>query len=132
MEAPPAPFTLTDLLVVASSPCLPQTPPSPVGGSAVPLSRASPHHRICPRETTGGDRGGSVLATGLYQADEEVAGLLQDTGYVGRRVVVHTVTPEQADSAEHLGNEGPQLRDQSLVSEGGCVPPKPLGLCCSS
>lgn len=89
MEAPPAPFTPTDLLVVAFSPCLPQTLPSLMRNSAVPLSRVSLHHRdwtlhICPREAAGGDRGGSVLALGLYQADEEVADLLQDPGYVGR------------------------------------------------
>lgn len=89
METPPAPFTPTDLLVVACSLCLPQTLPSPMGGSAVPLSGVSLCHRnwtlhICPREATGGDRAGSVLALGLYQADEEVANLLQDTGYVGR------------------------------------------------
>lgn len=53
MEAPPAPFTPTDLLVVAFSPCLPQTLPSLMRNSAVPLSRVSLHHRdwtlhICP------------------------------------------------------------------------------------
>lgn len=67
-----------------------------------------------------------MLALGLYQADEEVAGLLQDPGYVGRRVVVHAVSPEQADGAEHLGHQGPQLWEQSLVS-GGMCPPRASG-----
>lgn len=67
-----------------------------------------------------------MLALGLYQADEEVADLLQDTGYVGRRVVVHAVSPEQADSAEHLGHEGPQLGSRApsgLGRAGGMFPP---------
>lgn len=77
-----------------------------------------------------------MLALGLYQAHEEVADLLQDAGYVGRRVVVHAVSPEQADSAEHLGHKGLQLWEQSLVSVGlwqswgDMSPLKPLGLCC--
>lgn len=78
-----------------------------------------------------------MLALGLYQADEEVANLLQDTGYVGRRVVVHAVSPEQADGAQHLRHEGAQLWEQSLVSmqrgpwqsQGDVSPLKPLALC---
>lgn len=36
VEAPPAPFTPTDLLGVACSPCLPQAPPSPRGALLFP------------------------------------------------------------------------------------------------